>query len=85
MYTPYEMCKIVNEKLSLNLPPQMFYQYTKKGLEQEMAGKVVINMIRSIEINGQRKINENEIERWITQYAKKKGIEYSSNIQLEIF
>lgn len=30
--SPYEMSKIVNETLDLDLPPQMFYNYVKKSM-----------------------------------------------------
>ena len=31
-FSPYEMSKIVNESLSIDLPPQMFYNYVKKNM-----------------------------------------------------
>jgi hypothetical protein len=30
-FTPYAASKVINRAFSINLPPQMFYNYVKKG------------------------------------------------------
>ena len=56
--TPYGMSKLVNEKLGTDLPPQMFYNYVRKGF---------ITATFS-EKDGWR-IEPTEVRRWIERYA----------------
>ena len=55
--SPYRMSKIVNDMLSTNLPPQMFYNYIKSGYitSERKSNKIVVK--------------KSEVIRWIKKYA----------------
>lgn len=53
-YSPYQFSKVVNSVTGRNLPPQMFYNYTKKNLIRsekkvnEETGKVSILISKEV-------------------------------------
>lgn len=62
--TPYMMAKVVNEALGTTLPPQMFYQYAKKGY------------IQTVVVEGKKKVTYDEVIKWTTSYATRNKIEF---------
>lgn len=76
--SPYRMAQIVNEAFSIDLPPQMFYQYVGKAVKAEEANKVVSpNMIRTFIHNNKRVVSRDEVIRWMKQYAVKKSYDFN--------
>lgn len=65
--TPYAAAKILNEILSSKgvseIPPQMVYNYCKKGY------------IKSTLVNGKINVDESSFAEWSVKYLAKKGIE----------
>lgn len=73
-FTPYKACKIVNALLKEMdiekvLPPQMFYNYTKKNF---------------IKTNDEGLIEEEELRRWFEKYVSK-NFKNENNVQLSLF
>lgn len=56
--TPYELSKIVNDRLGTELPPQMFYNYVKKGF-----------ITATFSDDQGWRIEPSEVRRWIERYA----------------
>lgn len=73
--TPYAGSKIVNEILKENgikeIPPQMVYNYSKKGY------------IVSGTLNGKIDITEENLMVWIVKYLAKKGVEVITDTEVE--
>ncbi len=56
-FTPYGACKVINRAFSINLPPQMFYNYVKKGY------------ITATIVDDRILIKKNELVRFASKYA----------------
>jgi hypothetical protein len=56
-FTPYRMAKILNRAFDIDLPPQMFYTYVKKGY------------ITSTNVDDRILITKNELVRFASKYA----------------
>lgn len=61
--SPYKACQIVNQLLGTKLPPQMFYNYVKKGY------------ISTTIVNDHRVISRTELIRWFTKYTLKNHLD----------
>jgi hypothetical protein len=65
-FTPYAAAKILNEVLAEHdiklIPPQMVYNYCKKGY------------IKSSTVNGKIVVDENSFAEWSVKYLAKKGV-----------
>jgi hypothetical protein len=83
MFTPYAAAKILNAVLAENeikaIPPQMVYNYCKKGY------------IKSSTVNGKIVVDEGSFAEWSVKYLAKKGVamitettEVEGQLQLEI-
>ena len=67
LLTPYAASKIVNAKLGINLPPQMFYNYARQHY---------IGAVKNAE--GKMRIPSDKLQEWLTKYAEKKGLKIVS-------
>jgi hypothetical protein len=64
LMTPYAAAKVVNkwikdDGITRQLPPQMFYTYTRK------------NMIANVEVDGKRWVSEDDLRSWYNKYSAK--------------
>lgn len=55
--SPYRLAKIVNETFSIDLPPQMMYNYVRNGL------------LNVVEQSGSKKISKDEALAFIERYG----------------
>ena len=46
--SPYQFCKVVNKLMNKNLPPQMFYNYVKKGYIKAETGETEQTLGRTL-------------------------------------
>lgn len=80
-YTGYQVCQFVNHVFGLELPPQMFYTYIRKGRTDTRG-----TYIQSIGIDGKRYVTRDEVIRWVTGYATRNKLtpKVTANTQTNI-
>jgi hypothetical protein len=71
--TPYAASKIVNatlktEGLDKKVPPQMIYSYVSKGY------------IKSVDVDGKKRVTEETLQEWLVKYVAK----LSNKVETEI-
>jgi hypothetical protein len=77
-FSPFEAAKIVNaalkeQGLDKQLPPQMFYNYTKTATSTKKDGTKSVRkpLIPTIEVDGRRRITQDVLTAWLQKYVTK--------------
>lgn len=67
-YSPYQCAKVINDEfvskgIDKQLPPQMFYTYTKKGYIKSFKDE-----------NDKPRVNHSDLVEWFVKYCQKNNI-----------